>query len=32
MLASVLHTDISTEVSIKIMRTFVSMRHYLKIT
>ena len=29
MLSSVLHTSIATEISIKIMRTFVSMRHYL---
>ena len=29
MLSSIIHTDIATEISIKIMRTFVAMRHFL---
>ncbi|MBR7042226.1 MAG: ORF6N domain-containing protein [Bacilli bacterium] len=30
MLASVLHTEVAEEVSVRIMRTFVKMRHYIK--
>ena len=30
MLASVIHTEVAEEVSIKIMRTFVNMRHFIK--
>ena len=29
MLASVLHTEVAEEVSVKIMRAFVAMRHYI---
>ena len=29
MLSTIIHTDIATEISIKIMRTFVAMRHFL---